>query len=47
MFEITGTELYMERVIKAVARELQVPLLILDSSVLVSSVIEKDNIVTL
>ncbi|XP_078172544.1 uncharacterized protein LOC144566403 isoform X3 [Carex rostrata] len=40
---VPGTELYMERVIKAVARELQVPLLILDSSVLVSSVIEKDN----
>ncbi|KAF3327413.1 Protein MSP1 [Carex littledalei] len=29
-----GTELYRERLIKAVARELQVPLLILDSSVL-------------
>ncbi|XP_050231999.1 uncharacterized protein LOC126680824 isoform X2 [Mercurialis annua] len=33
---IPGTELYRERVVKALARELQVPLLLLDSSVLAS-----------
>ncbi|KAJ6291091.1 hypothetical protein OIU76_023196 [Salix suchowensis] len=30
----TGTELYRERTVKALARDLQVPLLVLDSSVL-------------
>jgi hypothetical protein len=38
LFENTGTELYRERLVKAVARELKVPLLILHSSVLAPSV---------
>lgn len=31
---ILGTELYRERLVRAIARDLQVPLLVLDSSVL-------------
>lgn len=34
MMPSVGTELYRERLIRALARELQVPLLVLDSSVL-------------
>jgi len=34
MMQSTGTELYRERTVKALARDLQVPLLVLDSSVL-------------
>jgi hypothetical protein len=44
MFKSAGTELYRERLIKAVARELRVPLLILDSSVLASFVRGEKNI---
>lgn len=34
----TGTELYRERLVRALARDLQVPLLVLDSSILASYV---------
>ena len=34
MMPSTGTELYRERTVEAIARDLQVPLLVLDSSVL-------------
>jgi hypothetical protein len=34
MMPSTGTELYRERTVEALARDLQVPLLVLDSSVL-------------
>ncbi|RZC49221.1 hypothetical protein C5167_017647 [Papaver somniferum] len=40
---IPGTELYRERLVKALARELQVPLLVLDSSVLAPFDFSKDE----
>ncbi|KAI3787329.1 hypothetical protein L1987_41721 [Smallanthus sonchifolius] len=40
---VPGTELYRERVIRALARDLQVPLLILDSSVLAPYDFGEDN----